>query len=341
MATSGIGLFNERHVAIDKDCKVHAWPVDPAVKDDKNNVVSTHLAAWQLLRAWANEPGNGTRLLDAIRVSGQSLAEWLDTVVRERARSGMVSPDVSDTVRAVLAKEWLDAWSIDLKEPDHDRSIRNLVSYNPTRILGPQPEALDPESGLIDPLTAHWTALEPAGPRGEAAIDAALLIGALRRLSDRVAVPFSDFTDALVSLAGEPFKDRILRSEEGFEEFFSLARESADESTPVPVLSRATLLLRLACALTSDVLNRASVSREDIAFWWIPFGQDVGFWVDSPEDTMFTALWAPVSESLEEIDVQVAALPAISFESASWVVSGHVPATQFSRASLWLLGVDR
>ena len=345
LASSGIGLFNERHIAVDANGEPQPWPSDPAVIEDKNNVQGTHIAAWKLLRAWGDKVENGSRLLQVIRVGGTNLVTWLDEVASELARDGHSVTFFSEAYKNALAKDWLEAWSIDLSEPDHDRSIRNAVSYNPSRILGSQPGRLDASSELIGPLRVHWSALEPSGWQAEAANDPALLILGLRKLrtygeGKKSTADWTAYTTALESIGGKASSERLLQSEVAFEPLFRGAEETATQSRPIPVLSRSTLLLRLASALTGDVLTRASISKRDIEFWWAPFGHDLGFWDDRPDDTMFSGLWDSVRESLREIDEEIGDIEKASFEIASSAVGGHLSATQFSRAPLWLLGVE-
>lgn len=342
LAASGIGLFNTRHIAVAADGSLHPWPRDLEDNKNANNVIGTHKAVWTLLNAWADRPSNGTRLLKSLTVNSITLADWLDDVVDEITRNRLRAGSPSDALRGVVAKDWLQAWSIDLIEFEHDRNLRNLVSYGPAGILGAQPEPLDPASELWEPLKAHWSALAPARS-AEAAVDVSLLMSALRSLyAHRLpAIGWADITKGIETLRGKLVKDRLASVDSKFRPLLKVASTRATQSKPLPVLARATLLLRLASALAGDVLNRASVSKEELQFWWLPFGQDLAFWDDPPADSQFLGLWDGVVEALRSIEDELGLPINVTYERMCSSVGRYVPATQFARAPFWLLGIER
>ena len=123
---------------------------------------------------------------------------------------------------------------------------------------------------------------------------------------------------------------------------FQSAEISDFRGKPVtPILARSLLMLRLASARTASLLAAADVSKSDLAFWWQPLGTDLGLW-DTPEDIqVFTDLWTDVGEAKEEVAESLSAFGGeVSVQTATDVLTRSASLTQFSRASLWLLGFD-
>ena len=105
-------------------------------------------------------------------------------------------------------------------------------------------------------------------------------------------------------------------------------------------MARALLMLRLASARASVLLAAAGVSKSDLKFWWLPLGTDLGLWYDLDEED-FVDLWTDVADAKESAEDRISDLPeGSSVRAVSVVLSGDVTLTQFSRAPLWLLGLD-
>jgi hypothetical protein len=85
---------------------------------------------------------------------------------------------------------------------------------------------------------------------------------------------------------------------------FDFSRESPENlvnSAPA-IISRATLLLRLASGSTAFLIQEAGIAADSLSFWWETLGQGRGLW-DGPrkaEDLM--DLWSDIEMILVDVD---------------------------------------
>ena len=320
LATEGIGVFNARHIALDANF----------VPEEFGG--TTHMATWQVLEAWSREPSRGARMLDSIVLDARPLSEWLQAA------------GVSEPIRDVVAEAWLQAWSVDLAFFSGDRTRRNELSYRPTRMHEPV-VAVDPIEEMVSPLMDAWTALEPPSSSSGAALDASLLREALRLAVERGLSTHKTLDDAVESLRGDmsyPLYLAVSSDVPSAVAIFASARaQDAPGRAATPVLARALLMLRLASASVAGLLSAAAVTKQDLAFWWESFGNDLGLWASPAEIEMFSDLWVDVAEAIYEAETDVLAIddPA-SVHAVSGILSRELPLTQFSRAPMWLLGLD-
>ena len=321
LATEGIGIFNRRHISLDS----HLQPTE--YRD------TTHGATWAALDAWSREPDRAARLLGAISIESQSLSGWLEAV-------GVVHPS-----QQLVAQEWLRVWSIDLRVLSDDQQRRNDMSYRPTRIRTPSAQSVDANLELVDPIFDAWAELQPETSGTSAALDLSLLRQALTLVVEKGLCSFFSFSEALESLgeAMPTLTHQALSTERASSVaiFRNAEIEDFQGKAATPILARALLMLRLASASTASLLATASVSKSDLAFWWSPLGTDLGFW-DSPDDIeVFSDLWIDVGEAKEEAHTRLSAMRGQpSVRPVAQVLARDVSLTQFSRAQMWLLGLD-
>src|SRR5262249_26365859 len=83
----------------------------------------------------------------------------------------------------------------------------------------------------------------------------------------------------------------------------------------IQVVSRAALLLRLACGASMSLFESARVQRAELDFWAAQFGLMRGIWQNGHQPGDMLDLWADVEEALEILD--------------SWR-AGNGPATPYS-----------
>ena len=322
LAAEGIGIFNNRHVAL--DANFHATVYRRG----------THDAAWQTLSSWSQVSGKAEGLLDSIWIESKNLSDYLQLV------------GAGTTARQYVAGEWLNAWSIDLKVLDDDRSRRNETSYRPTRIRLPAAQPIDSYKELWDPLFNAWSELDPEVVGGSAALDLALLRQALNLVVENGISSYGSTEDVLDFLRRGGHITRAtaeaLRMERpSASAIFTAAKIEDLEGKPAtPILARALLMLRLASARTSKLLSAAGISRTDLEFWWLPLGTDLGLWHQQTGED-FLELWTDVGDAMERADDLRSALPVgSSVRNFSEILCQDINMTQFSRAPLWLLGLD-
>ncbi len=322
LASEGMGVFNTRHVAVDANSNAMDWAGRP-----------THKAAWELLTAWADEKGRAETILSAIRVESRSLVDWL-----------MVA-NVSANVSSTVASDWLSAWSVDLQDFTEDLSLRNEMSYRPSRIRAPEPPPVNVEEEILDPIFRTWEALEPSSDKSGISLDAMLLRRAMEHVFKRgwaYAAVWEDFAGRLEGTASGGLLEYLLEDEPSGAYVFDAA---ADRATPTrragAILARAMLLLRLASASNAHLLWTAGVSKDDLAFWWEAHGRDSGLWGDPSEIDDFADLWANVRRDLDEItDILSEGSGPRTVHEISATIGGLAALTEFTRAPLWLLGLE-
>jgi hypothetical protein len=100
-------------------------------------------------------------------------------------------------------------------------------------------------------------------------------------------------------------------------------------------------MLRLASATAASLLAAADISKSDLEFWWEALGTDLGLWTTANDVETFSDLWADVSDAIDQANSDVSAiLGGGSVRAVSNILCREAPLTQFSRAPLWLLGLD-
>ena len=329
LASEGIGVFNNRHVAIGQQMAPTDWA---NIGSNRGRRVGTHYATWELLGSWADDPGRAPTILTAITVESRTISDWFDQA------------GVAQSVQHLVARQWLKSWSIDLQYFPIDRDLRNHTSYRPSKITSASATAVDIGTDVVDPLLQTWDALVPSVDAGGAAIDRALLSRALSLAYDRPnrsEGDWNNFVDRLQGIASSTLQSQLKDS--GLGGFYVLNRADDPSRTPMTrsVLSRATLLLRIANGVCAQRLANAQVTKADLEFWWTRVGEDEGLWARGAEPEPFADLWTEVDGAIDETEMALASIGAPrEMVKISQVLSREVTLTQYSRAALWLLGVD-
>ncbi len=321
LASEGIGVFNYRHVAIGQNY---------ATIDATGT--NTHYATWELMETWGNDPKRSSTILDAISVEQRTISEWFSEA------------SILNSVQHVVAGDWLKAWSIDLSFFLKDRNLRNEVSYRPSRIVH-SPSAGSVKEQLIDPFLISWNSLQPSSDRGGALVDQDLLLLALSHARDRqniTQLQWEQFVDQQLSAASSSLRKYLKDPLSGSQDIFTWAQDPSVPPKVNSVVSRATLLLRIANAVCASRLDQANVMKVDLEFWWDSLGQDCGFWESGDDPDVLTDLWMDVSNAISDVEVGLGTLgPQFTRVQAYKLVGSAVTLTQHPRALLWLLGLDR
>ena len=322
LATEGIGIFDRRHIALDAQ-------MQPAELRGR----STHRATWLLLEAWSLEADSARRLLDAISLEFRSLSEWLEEV-------GVVKP-----AQSAVAQRWLRAWSVDLKILSRDAGRRNEMSYRPTRIRTKALRPVDPHLELAKPLFDSWKELEPATVGARAALDVSLLRQAIELAIKEGICSYRSFDKAWKSLEGvmpDPSYQALKTPSDSATAIFrEAAKGEVQSGAATPILARGLLMLRLASASTASLLNAAEISKSDLEFWWAALGTDLGLWDTATDIEIFSDLWIDVAEAKDEASERISAVHGgNSVRSVAGILTRDMSLTQFSRAPMWLLGLD-
>jgi hypothetical protein len=295
LASSGLGVFNRRHVAIDA--------VNSTAKLATRH--GTHQMAWLALAHWSRLPASGDLFARLVSVSGISLEQWFAPV----GGASRIAPQAHD---------WFMQWGMDLRFAAKDRDSRNESSYQPDGI---PTTARSSSAEVLEFVRELWLVLEPAGSSTFDQLDRHVLRLALeqhyRGISDKEPTQadpaYLRLVRSCVLAQGLPasasgLMERFLLREVMPEEpaVFSHSRLSPSVGGPFAVASRAAFLLRMATGSTRDLLTKSGLDRELLAFWWRDVGGR-GLWADA-EPGELTDLWADIrdlladTENLQELD---------------------------------------
>lgn len=294
LASEGIGVFSRDHFWIDGSSNCLGIKGKP-----------THEMVWLALQEWAQIPARSSSLLNLFRVNGYTIAEWLDA-------AGYSS--LNPTSR-VLAKGWLEQWSLDLKDIAKDQYLRNEVSYRPQRLRATHSQT--DVARTLEKLVDFWRACEPSEIDRFELLDRNLLRQALRK-TYRLRTASRPEGPVFTSFVARTFSNLGLSQTGVFYDFVATASENDEHPIltearkrvepkhallhTLSVVSRAILLLRMASAATDNLLQKSIVDRADLKFWWDALGRSAGFWEPDSEPDQLTDLWQDVQENLEVVE---------------------------------------
>lgn len=326
LASQGIGVFNGKHVVIEAPGDARVFTGD-----------GTHVMAWLALQYWMGTPESAQVIGGLVRQNGEPIDAWLDNLP-------------AGNPWAAIGTSWLTSWGVDLEDAFHDRGARNKSSYAPTRFYNTRVLSAFKTKEF---LTDWWRTLEPVVGYPFEVVDRHLLRATLEqafratRGVTHQANPElfkSDLSAVKVATTGDGTLD------DGLGRF--LTRQSQASTSPLllyaerhdppeipeqhlQVISRATLLLRLASGAAGELLHRAGLSAEDVAFWMTAVGEDRALWLPGDEPDPLTELWADVGAALETL-AEVEAPEPQSYRAlqdrcadALWVATGA------ERVALW------
>lgn len=324
LASEGLGIFHQHHISIDGSgsCDYFSGP--------------THQKTWDALQSWADEPGNGTRLLSLFSVAGIDFKDWLDA-------SSNGSTSIATTI---IASAWLKEWSLDLNYFVADRDVRNSSSYSPQGIGGGigTPSIDD----TLRSITTLWESLEPSSTERFRELDYHLLKKALNRIySLKVGAPgYKTFIKDVLGKLGQPggkwLQDFLTKPTSSGDIFvFHHAQKQASTIDPLPIICRALLLLRVASAATEKLLRDVSISVSEIEFWWSELGVRTGLWRPGEEPGDMTELWEDVFVFLDDTDIWLDKnTPGASLaEAKSSPALPLMRLQEMHRAGLWGIGL--
>lgn len=338
LATTGVGVFNDKHFAIQKNAKC------VAIQGPK-----THQFVWDALEHWAEQPSATDLIFKVICPGGKALSEWLSHY----------PPTTGAGFRSFLAKNWLLSWGLDLQRFAVDREARNESSYRPSSMSKRHNPTLDQ---TLDFVSNFWRAHEPTELNPFRELDRHLLRRSLtnafkayhakgyspQRAPAQFARLLEPMLHAVLPTGGDfneeewrRFLTFQLQSKDNF--LINLAEASDPVSSPLQhlqIIARATLLLRIATGAVREnlqVLNKVDVDHLD--FWWKPIGITRGIWEEGSPPTEFSDLWGDIEVSLDRLH----SWRASGGNSKKRLFDGMAEAirclSSCERIGLWSLGV--
>jgi hypothetical protein len=82
---------------------------------------------------------------------------------------------------------------------------------------------------------------------------------------------------------------------------FRFSREASDDTSHLAIISRATLLLRIATGSTAELVRGANLSADSMSFWWDVVGHGRGLWERHRDKESLLDLWADVIPFLQDV----------------------------------------
>lgn len=288
MATQGVAVLNHKHLHIQNSGTV--------LKCSKD--AGTHSFAWDAINAFIGSSVRAKHdILKVFSFTGRNFQDWLNAI-----------PHSSTLVADRIVEDWLRAWSFDVSLFKSDRNLRNEVSYRPKKLTD---HSLVDVEDTLQKLTSFWNLLEPSSLEPFKMLDQYLLKKLfIKAHSDIQGILGSnldfdlmlDATFATMRISLTPALRSFFKSPNDHMIFVSAGNNgiAAGGIDPLPVIARATLLLRLTTGLTSGVFGQAGITKSDLIFLTDPIGLNCGLWNPSSPNS-YTDLWQEVGDAIGEI----------------------------------------
>ena len=340
LASQGIGIFSDPHCIIDSAgcCKV----VKPV--DEHGRPIGNHLWTWLVFRWWSKEPRAVELLREVIRPSGDSLGTWIDEM--SKARFAI----------AGIGAGWLSLWGIDIRRYFTDRVARNAASYWPNTINSWNSRTAVEDYKAVSNI---WLPLEPTPDARFSELDKHLLrillfdgyFGATgqKATSETGRKGFKGEVETLLHNMGmnniaKSLWREFLTDLAGIEgpaviQMATGNAKAGDASHVVEVMSRATMLLRLATGASAALLSDAGIEREHIEFWIQAVGTGRGIWQPEESPNALVDLWVEVEYELEQLDDRIDGTDPSAREIWTDHSGGLAVLGECERVALWGLGL--
>lgn len=333
MASQGLGIFNDIHFWVNTTGNL-LYKQSPNLK--------THKATETFIQDWASQTNNSSGLFDSLFVSNLSATNWI-------RHSGSSS---HATYLGTQLKDWMKAWSIDLKLTE-DQNQRNDRSYRPNYLI----TNFDSKS-KFEFLEKLWNACAPDHYGTFSEMDRHILRNLLlicfkfskgKKLNGdtRSRQLIEDIYNA-EGMTKDPHLISFLSYQSDtnpywlFEQAKIKAYNDGTSWNEIPILCRALLLMRIATSYTSNFINQTSIATSkssSLEFWWNAIAVNHG--IMKPTDRLATIedLYTEVSDLLDDIR---------SDGSFAWICQKEVREsfahnyqfiTQFERPMFWGLGL--
>jgi hypothetical protein len=320
LATEGIGVLNRKHFIIDR----HENCVPIALSR------GTHEIAWELLAYWATKQSASNLIGSIIMPYGVKLIDW-----HSEFESASTFP--------AIAANWLTSWGLDLRQLHTDHNTRNIISYRPYRMISQTPTV---PAEVLQFVRALWFTFMPSGISKFGELDGYLLNKSLHSANVGLGLPPNKYGERVAKTVSALFSDMQPELVNSYINFLSQEQDSSilkhaslqdDSSQPNQVyqmISRASLLLRLATGASAELLASTGHAWSDFEFWWKALGNDIGFWelgdeLDDPND-----LWEDIRNSIIDMDESEANTPISS--------TFNLHTTKTNAKNLWTLsGTER
>lgn len=289
LATQGIGIFNKRHFYINSFG--HINPI--SIK------LGTHEIIWQLFKIWGESDKSRLFLEKVIKPQNKQLKDWINNHTSKQWNS--------------LTSEIFKQWGVDLEEFSKDRSIRNTVSYRPTKIH--YNKSLDNKENL-ETILSIWELFEPEGNGKLNNFDLLLLVQSMKmldkysntnykknikrqlRMLKKLNFP-NNTLKGYLKIFKELENNKILKY--ASKKYNSISESLNSGTNHLEMLSRASILLRISTGACQLLLKESNVGVKDIDFWLNGIVKD-NYFYDDVNNIEYDDLWLDIKDdSITEI----------------------------------------
>lgn len=326
LANLGVGIFDGFNVIVDSQGNFKR--LDPAEKLTDRGM-GTHAIVWLALKEWANTPATAEIFLDLVRFRGASLKEVLLDIWPGLPKVG-------------AAGSLIEAWGLDLKTGLDERRHRNISSY--------APQALNPLSAPVGStlrfLDHAWTLFEPSASGSFDTLDRHLLRNILWKQS-AITEPqtaleagslhkqYSQLSSGIRSLVSEDFL--LGKVEPTKLELLRIAEAKVSPPSPLHMIARSLLLLRMATSFTQATLTEAGVDRAggDLRPWLDELGDSRGFWTSAAPLEDVQDLWLDTELALDDLSKIRKNSPTSLTDWRSYGFGGLPVLAEAERIAMW------
>ncbi|MBT9395344.1 hypothetical protein KLP40_19410 [Hymenobacter sp. NST-14] len=293
LASEGIGSFSKHNLSVTSTAGIGYFEK------------ATHTFLWHALESWIKNPKGAMNLLDSFSFYGRTFTDWMSS-------TGRVTPLEAQK----LVRSWLRTWSMDLKVFGHDHESRNSVSYQSGSMKNfALPLDFAP---TLDFISSSWESVLPSAVDAFSIIDKYLLRLLFKELRNYLKVIHKGssipsikelVTTASENIGGVPENIyRFLYSKNADLANLPVLDEAAKSvdvpflysSSPLPVISRALLMLRISTGVAINLLKSATISASDLSFWTHTICNDLGY-VNGPLPGSLRELDSDILYTLEYI----------------------------------------
>jgi len=298
---AAISLLSTEGIYIGNRCTLALTGTDAV----EVTLAGTHVAAWMVLDSWARSARAQDLIGRVLRPIGAPLHEWANNM-----GSG-IQPIVEGLLNDI---------AFDLSAFSEDRSRRNNVSYQPTRV---EPDDLSAEDSarIADDV---WTLLEPESRGTFPVLDRLLFrhlaVGVFAPTHEEVdsdgmptgRTDWSDWSAWLDSVAPggverDPYFVSIRDEPEDASRDAALdAAFTRNYGAPTTYLRemilRTTLLARLSTGACVELLDDSGLAADDVTTWVIGLGEARALWSGGAPAPMVD-LWADAEAAKEELEL--------------------------------------
>ena len=340
LASEGIGIFDNVHCIVESNGKCSTFSVK---KNANSRKLSSHQSTWAVFEWWSNDHRSIDLLRRVIKPDRRDLGTWLNASPR------------SHYALQLIGTKWLESWGLDIKQFTGDRTSRNDVSYWPNTLNSWATKSVFDQCVTISDI---WAFLEPDPESRFAFLDRHLLhhvlIEGYRGATGQrpTSANFKNGFDREISIMlrnlGIAGQDN--RNWRDFFAYWHLrkplvidlagGRSKLGADTHVlEVISRATMLLRLAAGASAHLLLDAGIERENVAFWVDSIGIERGLWPGSVPPDEFYELWSDVQGELENWDELRHLAPMDAHDIWKQHSDSLTILSEYEKVALWGLGL--